>query len=87
MPYGRPIEITDPQTARELDAFPLISLEILEGSLDGTEVVAYADYSINELRSIAKQLGIEIRRRESAQLAGGGLREGKKRGSYSSIHP
>ena len=59
MPYGRPIEITDPQTARELDAFPLISLEILEGSLDGKDVVAYADYSINELRSIAKQMGIE----------------------------
>lgn len=58
MPYGRPLDIVDPQTAKELEAHPLVAVEMVEGKLDDGEVVCYKDYAINELRSIAKQAGI-----------------------------
>ena len=58
MPYGRPLNIIDPLTARELDAQPLVNVEVVEGEFKGGKI-DYGDYTINELRSIAKQVGIK----------------------------
>lgn len=59
MPYGKPLPITDPKTARELAAYPLVNIEVVEGDFEGRKAIVYGDYSINELRSIARQLGIK----------------------------
>jgi len=58
LPYGRPVDISDPKVARELQAFPLVEVQVVRGKLGDSETVDYADYTINELRSIAKQVGI-----------------------------
>ena len=58
LPYARPVDIVDPKVARELDAQPLVEVQVVHGKLGDTETVDYADYTINELRHIAKQMGI-----------------------------
>lgn len=58
LPYNVPIDIPNQKAAKELDAFPLVQISVLEGSLEEPRI-DYTKYSVQELRSIAAQVGIK----------------------------
>jgi len=58
LPYNVPIDIPDRRAAKELDAFPLVQVTVVEGSLEEPRI-DYTKYSVQELRSIAAQVGIK----------------------------
>lgn len=50
-------ELSDPKAIKELSAFPMVDVKVVEGEEKST--VDYAQYPISQLRHIAAELGIK----------------------------
>lgn len=57
LPYNVPVDIPDRKAAKELSNWPLVDVTVVEGSLE-EQRIDYSKYRVQELRSIAKQVGI-----------------------------